>query len=365
MKRFRVPNEQQARERSWEVVRVAYEAREPVTWPRRHARPLVAGALVAAAVAAVLSPPGRSVVHSLRKAVGVENAQTELFSLPARGRLLVSGRGGTWIVNADGSRRRLGAYRDAAWSPSGRFVAAVKRSELVALDPKGNVRWTLPRRSPRFPAWTGTPTDTRIAYIAGGRLHVVAGDGTGDHAIGPAARVAPVWRPRPGRVVAYATHGKAVVYDVDGGRILMRTPPGLPQKLAWSDDGKLLLVFRPYGLRVYDSRGRVVLQDDPSDATHDADAVFAPGTHRLVIIRIHGLASDVFTGRNGRLLYRGSGALRQLVFSPGGRWLLVTWPTANQWVFVRVGRPRQIVGAARISGQFGGYPRAVSWCCGR
>jgi len=120
VKRFRVPNEHEAVERSWEVVRAAYETREPVTWPRRHARPLVAGALVAAAVAAVLSPPGRSVVHSLRKAVGVENAQTELFSLPARGRLLVSGRGGTWIVNADGSRRRLGAYRDAAWSPSGR-----------------------------------------------------------------------------------------------------------------------------------------------------------------------------------------------------------------------------------------------------
>jgi hypothetical protein len=56
--------------------------------------------------------------------------------------------------------------------------------------------------------------------------------------------------------------------------------------------------------------------------------------------------------------------LRQLVFSPGGRWLLVTWPTANQWVFVRA-QPRKIVGAARISAQFGGYPRVVSWCCGR
>jgi hypothetical protein len=50
--------------------------------------------------------------------------------------------------------------------------------------------------------------------------------------------------------------------------------------------------------------------------------------------------------------------------SPNGRWVLVTWPTANQWVFVRV-RPRRIVGASRISGQFGGFPRTVSWCCGR
>ena len=363
MKNFRAHNEDEAEQRAWRVMEAAYRPREPVAWPRRHARPLIAAAVVAAAVAAVLSPPGRSVVHSLRKAVGVENAQTELFSLPARGRLLVSGKGGAWVVNADGSRRRLGAYRDAAWSPHGLFVVAVRQNELVALDPKGNVRWSLPRHEPRFPAWTGSRTDTRIAYVTAGHLHVVAGDGTGDRTIGPANRVAPAWRPGPGHVVAYATNGKALVYDVDSGQVLLRTPPGRPQKLAWSDDGKLLLVFRPFGLRVYDMRGRVVLQDDPSDATHDADAVFAPGTHRLVIIRIHGLASDVFTGRDGRLIYRGSGALRQLVFSPGGRWLLVTWPTANQWVFVRVGRPRQIVGAARISSQFGGYPRVVSWCC--
>ncbi len=364
MKDFRAPHEHEAAERAWRVVRSAYATREPVTWPRRHARPLIAVAIVAAAVAAVLSPPGRSVVHSLRKAVGVENAQTELFSLPTRGRLLVSGKGGAWIVSADGSRRRLGAYRDATWSPHGLFIAATKASELVALDPKGNVRWTLPRRSPRFPTWMGTFTDTRIAYLAGGRLHVVAGDGTGDRTIGPASRVAPAWRPGPGHVIAYATKGKAVVYDVDSGHILLRAPPGQPQKLAWSDDGKLLLVFRPFGLRVYDRRGRVVLQDDPSDATHDADAVFAPGTHRLVIIRIHGLASDVFTGRDGRLLYRGSGALRQLVFSPGGRWMVVTWPTANQWVFVRAGHPRRIVGVSRISSQFGGFPHLDGWCCG-
>src|SRR5439155_24133595 len=144
----------------WAVVRHAYAEREPVAWPRRHARPLVAGALVAAAVAAVLSPPGRSVVHSLRKAVGVQHAQTELSSLPAPGRLLVSGPGGTLIVNQDGSRRRLGSYRDAAWSPHGLFVAATKPSELVALDPKGNVRWKVPRLSLRSVSSNGTRSDT-------------------------------------------------------------------------------------------------------------------------------------------------------------------------------------------------------------
>jgi hypothetical protein len=367
VKEFRAPQEPEVEERAWDVVRAAYQSREPVTWPRRHARPLVAGALVAAAVAAVLSPPGRSVVHSLRKAVGVEQAETELFSLPAQGRLLVSGRGGTWIVNADGSKRRLGLYSDVAFSPHGLFVAVTKANELVTLDPKGSVRWTLPRRSPRFPAWIGTRTDTRIAYLAWGRLHVVAGDGTGDRTIGPAASVAPAWRPGPGRVLAYSTGRRAVVYDVDSGRILLRTHLVAlhMQKLAWSSDGRLLLVLWRFGLRVFDDRGRVVLQDDAEGpANHDADAAFVPGTHRLAIIRVHGRESDVVTGRSGRVLFRGSGVFRQLAFSPDGRWLLVTWPTANQWVFVRM-KPRKIVGAAQISAQFGGYPRVVSWCCGR
>jgi hypothetical protein len=321
---------------------------------------------VAAAVAAVLSPPGRSVVQSLRKAVGVENARTELFSLPAPGRVLVSGRGGTWIVNADGSRRRLGAYRDATFSPHGLFAAATRANELLALDPKGNVRWTLPRRSPRFPAWTGTRTDTRIAYVAGGRLHVVAGDGTGDRTFGPATRVAPAWRPGPGHVVAYATGGKPVVYDIDSGGILLRIPAlrERVRKLAWSNDGSRLLVFAPHAVRVYDMRGRVVERDDPSDATFDRDAAFVGRTHEVAAIRASG-PSDVFSIQNGRKLFSGTGVLRQLLWSPDGSWLLVTWPTANQWVFVKAGHPRRIVGVSRISSQFGGFPRLDGWCCAR
>ena len=36
---------------------------------------------------------------------------------------------------------------------------------------------------------------------------------------------------------------------------------------------------------------------------------------------------------------------------------------ADQWVFVRPGTPRRIVGASRISVQFGGFPRVQGWCC--
>jgi len=344
--RFEAPGEHEAGERAWEVVGAAYESRAPVTWPRRHAKPLVAVAVVAAATAAALSPPGRSVVHSLRKAVGVENAQTELFSLPAPGRLLVSGPGGAWIVNADGSRRRLGPYRDATFSPHGLFVAATKRNELVALDPKGNVRWTLARPAPRSPAWAGTRSDTRIAYLSAGDLRIVAGDGTEDHAIGRAASVAPAWRPGPGRVLAYSDGRHALVYDVDKGLVLRRLSPA-PTKLAWSVDGLLLLVFSPGQTRVYEGRRRVAA-DDPSDGTFDRDAAFVGRRHEVVAVRAAGSpagsGSSVFSLTTGRTLFRGTGVFRQLAFSPDGHWLLVTWPTANQWVFVRVGHPRRIVG---------------------
>jgi hypothetical protein len=367
---YRAPGEREAGERAWSLVQTAYEAREPVAWPRRHAGPLIAAATVAAVAAAALSPGGRALVHSFRKAVGVQHARTELFSLPAPGRLLVVGRGGTWLVRADGSRRRLGAYRDATFSPHGLFIAATRANELVTLDPKGSVRWALARRSPRFPAWTGTRMDTRIAYLAGGRLHVVPGDGSDDRVIEPASAVAPVWRPGSGYVVAYARGTTTIVRDVDTGAVLLRVPSDTrPQKLEWSYDGKLLLVFKPYATKVYDGRGKVVAQDDPSDVTFDRDAAFVPGTHRLLAIRAEGSApgygSNIFSLSEGRSVFRGTGVFEQLAWSPNGRWLLVTWPTANQWVFVRNSRSRRIVGASRISAQFGGFPRLAGWCCAR
>ena len=361
--RFRAPDEREAQERAWAVISRAYVEREPVAWPRRHWQPIVAVAVVAAIVAAALSPPGRSVVHSFRRAVGVQRAEPALFSLPTRGQLLVPSRSGLWLVRPDGSKRMLGRYRDAAFSPHGLFVAATRANELVALDPKGEVHWTLARPAPRFPAWTGTRTDTRIAYVSGARLRVVAGDGTGDRAVAPASAVAPSWRPGPGRMLAYAAGRSALVYDVDTGRVLLRTPPILEpvRKVAWSRDGRRLLVFAPHATRVYQSGG-VVQQDDPSDTTIDTDAAFVDGGRNVAASRVAGVSSNVFRIAGGPVIFSGSGVFRQLEPSPDGRWLLVTWPTANQWVFVRLHR-RRIVGVARITQQFGGGARVADWCC--
>ena len=98
----------------------------------------------------------------------------------SRGTLARRFRSGVWVVQEDGSKRLLGEYREASWSPFGRFVVAVRENELAALEPDGDVRWTLPRRDVTSPSWAGTETDTRIAYFDGSGIRVVAGDGTGD-----------------------------------------------------------------------------------------------------------------------------------------------------------------------------------------
>src|SRR5262249_25142302 len=126
--------------------------------------PALATVLAGAVVAAALSSPGRAVLHRLRETVGVEKAQPTLFSLPAKGRLLISSDAGVWVVHADGSKRLLGRYAEASWSPHGRFVVAARRNELAALEANGRVHWTLARPRVRRPRWTGSNADTRIAY---------------------------------------------------------------------------------------------------------------------------------------------------------------------------------------------------------
>ena len=183
---------------------------------------------------------------SLRRAVGVAHAQPVLFALPTGGRLLVGSDSGAWLVRADGSKRLLTGWDDAAWSPFGRYVVATRPNELAALDEDGHVRWTLARPRARLAAWGGTRTDTRIAYVTTSRLHVVAGDGRHDVDAGglpAAADVRPAWKPGKPFVVGYAdTRGRIAAYEPDTGALLWRTPPfpGM-RTLEWSRDGTRLL----------------------------------------------------------------------------------------------------------------------------
>ena len=307
--RVDVPGEHEARERTWAVVRAAFDEREPVAARPRRLLPAVAFAVLAAAVAAALTPPGRAVVDRVREALGVERAEQALFSLPADGRLLVVSDSGAWLVSRDGSKRRLGDYRVAACSPFGRFVAAARERELAALEPDGDVRWTLARNGITDVAWGGTAADTRIAYLAGGTLRVVAGDGTGDHALGPADSFR--WLPGARHRLAVAAGGRTMVVDADTGAVVAREPPPAPQSA---------------GIRR------------------------AGGTSRVLA--------------DGRVRFEGTGTFRDATPSPDGRWLAFVWPEVDQLVFVTASGPRELEATANLTAQFDAVdtPRLAGWC---
>ena len=368
LQRIEVPGEHEARERTWRVVATAFAERQPVERRPRMVRPAIAIAVAAAALAAVLSPPGRAVLDEIREAVGVERAQPALFSLPTPGRLLVASDAGVWVVQQDGSKRLLGEYREASWSPFGRFVVAARQNELAALEPDGDVRWTLARPGVRFPRWTGTETDTRIAYVDRTGIRVVAGDGTGDRLLVPGARGPIAWRPGADHQLAHAgPSGRVAVIDVDTDDVLWRSrQDGKIAALEWSSNGRRLVATRLGGrdaLAVYTARGALYTGfRTPRGAV--TGSAMRPGSHaRAVALTVGNQARLFMPGVPGSAL-SGPGVLRDLAWSPDARWLLVGWPAADQLVLVRADGVR-VRAVSNVSEQFRSrsFPRIEGWCC--
>jgi hypothetical protein len=357
LERVEIPGEHEARERAWPIVRAAFAEREPARPGRAVWRPLIALAVVAAVVATVLSPPGDALLDSVRDAVGVEEADEALFDLPGGGRLLVQSEEGPWVVEADGSKRLLDRYDEASWSPFGRFVVAARANELATLEPDGDVHWKLARPSVRFPRWGGTRTDTRIAYLSGSGLRVVAGDGSPDRAAcaDVVAPVAPAWRPGGEHVLAFvAPRGEVYVYDIDNCAQWWRSRafPD-PRKLAWSPDGKRLLLVARDQLVVFRSNSAQPLAVRRTPGILDA----AFSTDGRIAIA---LPNEIRVGN--RRVFAGTG---QIAWSPDGRWLLVAFRQADQWVFVATSGPRRIQAVSNVAGQFESsrFPRLAGWCC--
>ena len=344
--RVDIHGEHEARERTWEVVRAAFAEREPIPRRMRRLAPALAFAVLAAALAAAFTPPGRAVVDKVREAIGVETAEQALFSLPAEGRLLVVSDAGAWAVSQDGSKRRLGDYDEAGCSPFGRFLLGSRPNELAALETDGDVRWKLARPQVHSSDWGGITTDTRIAYISRGIVHVVAGDGTGDRAVVAGHAVA--WRPRSEHVLAVATADGVSLIGGAGWTAKVRATT-----LEWSGDGKRLLASTPRGYVVLSASGKVLKRGEA------AEAAFGPRGSRLASVRP---GSELRL--DGKLRFQGTGTFRDLTWSPDGRWLAFVWPDADQVVFVRASGPRRIEAASNLTAQFEGTtaPRVAAWC---
>lgn len=366
-----IANEHGARERAWDVVEAAFAERSPAPRPSHLPRVAAVAVAVSALVAATVSPPGRAVLDEIREVVGVERAQPALFSLPARGRLLVASDAGVWVVSEDGSRRLLGEYREATWSPFGRFVAATGENELVALEPDGDVRWTLPRRPVTSPSWAGTETDTRVAYADRTGVRVVAGDGTDDHLLLRGASGLLAWKPGPARVLAVASPREIRVVDAAHGRTIWRMrATASPTAVVWSSDGRRLLVSSARSLHVFDARGGVLFELGPGAAPVRAAALAPDGRAVAYVMEASGqsqlwIVPTIRPDRSAaRRLFAGDGELGGLAWSPDGRWLLVTWGNSDQWLFIRADG-RGIRAVSNIAKQFrsASFPKVEGWCC--
>jgi WD40 repeat protein len=388
-----IPDDEAAEQRAWRVLRAAFEERdrEPApTAPRRRARlGLAVAAAIVLAAALALTPAGAKVGDLISDVVdpGRERAEPVLTELPTGGRLLVESARGPWIVQPDGSKRLLGEYDQAAWSPSGLFVAVTRDRELIAVvgdasrvgEPAGTVRWSVaePRRV-SDPVWTGPSVSSRIAYLSGDSLRVVAGDGTEDRRLDDrVADAPPTWKPGRRHLLTYVDRdGRVRLVDADSGRELWASGRFATdvESLSWSLDGKRLLVLTSSFYSVLDDRGRSIAKG-PTGGAADVAAFSPQGP--IALIRRSG--SKTAAGRSElvlidelgdeRRLFAGPGRFDDLAWSPDGRWLLLSWRDADQWLFIRPSDER-VVAVSNISRQFdpgatgtSAFPRVSGWCC--
>ena len=386
LQRIQAPDELDAQRRAWTMVRASFEGREPISWQRRNRRPLLAAvAALVVLLAAMISPPGRALVGSVRDAVTSEHAKPKpaLTALPAPGLLLVNSSTGPWVVHFDGSMRRLGPWWEGSWSPNAEHVAVTRAHRLAAVTPDGTIKWSLARsKLLRGARWSLESKDEccRIAYLNGRELRVVAGDGKGDAPLRDVVGSSPpAWRPEATRQLAFSTvDGRIELVDVDSTKTIWRTDPGdTPTQLVWSEDGKRLLALGERSLRAFDANGRklwaIGLPVGPSGV------VFVRKSHRFVLIRYSPATSRsdlVFYQAESdpgeaRFLYSAPGNFGSLAISPNGKWLLVGWVNANQWLFLRL-TAAKVQSVSNIVEQFGGssgaplanaFPKSVSWCC--
>lgn len=398
-----VPGAEEAECRGQRLAEAAFEQRQPRAGQRRRpALPRLALSLAAATLIAalLLTPAGAKVRDWVDEAltVGVDDAEPALTEIPGGGRLLVSTPQGSWVVQPDGSRRLLGSYPEATWSPRGLFVATVSGRMLSAVEPDGTVRWSLSADAAVGDArWS--PSGFRIAYLTttarnGSTLRMVAGDGAGDTPIDRGvAPVAPAWLPLGPHVLAYVDAGGVLrIVNPDTGETLGAAPASRDVTgLDWASDGSRLLEATPRSLRVREARvSKLVSRLGLGPARRVAlpvgaavrSAAFSPDGRQLAVLlqrpardRQPAQSELYLMDRDGttqRLLFTAPGLLSSLDWSPDGTRLLIAWPDADQWVFIPAagrGRVRAIGGISRefAPGEAGGavFPLIDGWCCER
>jgi hypothetical protein len=281
---------------------------------------------------------------------------TPTAQLPATGRLLISGANGLYVVTPE-RKTKLGDYEDATWSPNGLFVGATDGRALVALNPaNGGLRWRLvPGGAVSVPRWA--PDGLHIAYRAGRRLRIVYGNGEHDVVAGrDMAAVAPAWRPGAPRTVAWAAaDGSVTVEDADTAKVLRTYRSTGVRQLAWSADGRKLLIAGRRHAKIHDYATRRITR-----LAFEGDLLAAAYGRGLALAVQRGGRTEIRL-RNA-VLVSAEGRLDDLEWSPDGRWLLAGDARTGQWLLARAAGQAS-VSSMSVERRFGSGARTHGWCC--
>jgi hypothetical protein len=148
--------------------------------------------------------------------------------------------------------------------------------------------------------------------------------------------------------------------------------------LAWSADGTLLAAASQRAVTLLDGAGgRVRRRITAPRGLEVAGIAFAHRSRELAVTlnsadgRAQALAIDVRqAGSKPRRLFAGSGHFGGVRWSPDDRWVLISWPAANQWLFLRSARVcgvsavRDIARLCDPGVRSARFPAIADWCCG-
>jgi Tol biopolymer transport system component len=228
------------------------------------------------------------------------------------------------------------------------------------------VHWSIGRVGRiRKPRWSFD--GFRIAYFAGGALRIVNGNGTADRLLTRDVRPGPAaWQPNT-HDLAYVNRARKIqIANVDkrNRRATVQTR-STPRQLEWTSDGKRLIAVQRHAVEIFWQRGPRIGGLDRGSAWVVAASI-SPNGKSIAFIETHGDRSTlqltgVLGGPTGPV-FSGAGTFRNVIWSPDGRWLLLDWSSADQWLFIR--QPVKKIGAvSNIRVNFGEAPTVNGWCC--